>query len=175
MKTRLAQSLRQEPPPLSLLSGGAAPDGYDVFIGHPEDAAPIVQFSVVLFPDNALDIKTARRLLRRGHVLAFGLTGRAGELAASCVLEFNIRQARIYINEIGVLDRHRGQGLGRWLFEAIERIAEHYGYRFIASHVAVDNKDSLSLHHHFGLLPERVERDYYGDGADAHYLRKRLR
>jgi ribosomal protein S18 acetylase RimI-like enzyme len=175
MKRDQAALLRAESASIRAALRRNVPEGCTVFTGRAGDVEAMAGFSRALFPEHPLDPAGIRRMLTRGHALAFGLKDRNGALAAFCLLECNRRQRRIYINEIGVRRDCQGEGLGRWLMESIPLLAIRYGYRSIASHIAVANKSSIMLHTHFGFTVAATIPHYYDDGGDAFYMKKIVR
>jgi ribosomal protein S18 acetylase RimI-like enzyme len=79
-----------------------------------------------------------------------------------------------YIHFMGVSPEHRGEGIGRALYERFfSELADHgrSGVRCVTSPV---NEDSLAFHEALGFEVERVVPDYDGPGEDRVLLVKRL-
>jgi ribosomal-protein-alanine N-acetyltransferase len=75
---------------------------------------------------------------------------------------------------IGVAPRSQGQGLGRRLLEALAAEAGRRGCTQLFLEVRVDNEPAIALYESSGFERQGRRRDYYGPGADALVLRKRL-
>jgi ribosomal-protein-alanine N-acetyltransferase len=151
------------------------PAGYKLFIAGVKDVPVLSVFSASFFADDLTSIPVySKKAIENGHFLAFGLKDKNGSVTAACAIEMNIRQKRIYIVEFGVAPVHQGKGLGRWILQSVENLAQQFGYRHIASHIEIDNESSRRLHEHFGFSVQKRVKSYYDDGSDGYYMRKTL-
>lgn len=149
------------------------PPGFGAFIATDEDLDALAAASLGAFGDGSLTRSSFRFYLHKGHALIFGLK-KQGDIAAYCVIELNAGQARIYVVETYTAPELRGKGLGSWLRLRVDDIGRSFGYRHIASHVAVTNAPALKLNEKANMTVMRRIQEYYADGRDAYYLRKTL-
>ncbi len=67
---------------------------------------------------------------------------------------------------IGVLDNHRGKGIGKSLLkEALKTIKGE-----IHLHVQTHNTTAISLYEKFGFQKEKLIKGFYSDGSDAYLM-----
>jgi ribosomal-protein-alanine N-acetyltransferase len=75
---------------------------------------------------------------------------------------------------IAVAPRSQGRGLGRRLLDALTAEAARRGCTQLFLEVRVGNDAALALYESAGFEGQGRRRDYYGPGADALVLRRRL-
>jgi ribosomal-protein-alanine N-acetyltransferase len=75
---------------------------------------------------------------------------------------------------IGVAPRSQGRGLGRRLLDELTAEATRRGCTQLFLEVRVENAPAIALYERSGFERQGRRRDYYGPGADALVLRKRL-
>jgi ribosomal-protein-alanine N-acetyltransferase len=78
------------------------------------------------------------------------------------------------VQTIAVAPRSQGTGLGRRLLDELTVEARRRGCTQLFLEVRVDNEPALALYDSAGFERQGRRRDYYGPGADALVLRKRL-
>ena len=85
-----------------------------------------------------------------------------------------IREPFVYIDQIVVHDRARGTGIGRRLYEALERSAANIGAGILCCEVNVKppNPDSLAFHKYLGFISHGTLSTQ--DGRDVELLSKRV-
>lgn len=66
---------------------------------------------------------------------------------------FKTGGARVYVHQLGVLDAHRGAGLGRRLMEAVHEAAAARGVTEVALHVYSFNAGARALYDRLGYRP----------------------
>lgn len=158
---------------LAALLRSTAPRGLVPFVATRSDVRELATLSVDEFGDQAMSPAGLDYYIERGHALVLGIRkGRA--VVSYCVCELNDGMRRAYVVETLTLASLRGRGLGSWLRARVEDVAVHLGYRYVASHVAVSNAAARRLNEKAGLVVVRRIPEYYDDGRDGLYLRKRL-
>lgn len=71
-----------------------------------------------------------------------------------------------YIHFVGVAPGHRGEGLGRRLYERFFADASGQGRRRVRCVTSPANEPSVAFHHAMGFEVEKVAHDYDGPGED---------
>ncbi|HEX6725206.1 MAG TPA: GNAT family N-acetyltransferase [Gaiella sp.] len=71
-----------------------------------------------------------------------------------------------YIHFVGVSPEHRGEGLGRQLYERFFADARAEGRRRVRCVTSPVNEGSVAFHEALGFTSERVAHDYDGPGED---------
>lgn len=79
-----------------------------------------------------------------------------------------------YIHFMGVSPEHRGEGIGRALYERFFDEVRGQGRDIVRCVTSPGNDDSVSFHEALGFEAERVVSDYDGPGEDRVLLVKRL-
>lgn len=79
-----------------------------------------------------------------------------------------------YIHFVGVSPEHRGEGLGRALYERFFQEVEAHGRTSVRCVTSPVNQESVSFHEALGFVVDRVVEDYDGPGEDRVLLVKRL-
>jgi ribosomal protein S18 acetylase RimI-like enzyme len=79
-----------------------------------------------------------------------------------------------YIHFVGVTPDHRGEGLGRTLYERFFDDVRAHGRTVVRCVTSPVNKDSVGFHEALGFEVDRVVEDYDGPGEDRALLVKRL-
>ena len=79
-----------------------------------------------------------------------------------------------YIHFVGVSPEHRGEGLGRELYERFFEEARGHGRTVVRCVTSPVNEDSVAFHEALGFEVDRVVEDYDGPGEDRVLLVKRL-
>ena len=79
-----------------------------------------------------------------------------------------------YIHFVGVTPDHRGEGLGRTLYERFFDDVRAHGRTVVRCVTSPLNKDSVGFHEALGFEVDRVVEDYEGPGEDRALLVKRL-
>ena len=79
-----------------------------------------------------------------------------------------------YIHFVGVTPDHRGEGLGRTLYERFFDDVRAHGRTVVRCVTSPLNKDSVGFHEALGFEVDRVVEDYDGPGEDRALLVKRL-
>jgi ribosomal-protein-alanine N-acetyltransferase len=75
---------------------------------------------------------------------------------------------------VGVVARHRGQGIARELMARITKWALDQGSIAMMLEVKTDNVEAISLYETLGYTKLNVRKDYFGSGLDALVMRKEL-
>ncbi|HEX7341305.1 MAG TPA: ribosomal protein S18-alanine N-acetyltransferase [Rhodanobacteraceae bacterium] len=90
-----------------------------------------------------------------------------GDMAGAAMVFFRrgTQTARLY--SLAVATAARGQGVGKALLEAAERVARRRGCRGLRLEVRVDNPAAMALYERAGYVPMGRREGYYEDGADA--------
>lgn len=71
-----------------------------------------------------------------------------------------------YVHFVGVAPEHRGEGLGRRLYERFFEDARAHGRARVRSVTSPANEESVAFHKALGFEAERVAHDYDGPGED---------
>ncbi len=71
-----------------------------------------------------------------------------------------------YVHFVGVSPEHRGEGLGRQLYERFFDDARAAGRIRVRSVTSPANEESVAFHEALGFEAERVAHDYDGPGED---------
>ncbi|MFN8223556.1 MAG: GNAT family N-acetyltransferase [Gaiellales bacterium] len=71
-----------------------------------------------------------------------------------------------YIHFVGVSPEHRGEGVGRKLYERFFDEARAHGRTRVRSVTSPGNTDSVAFHEAMGFEVERIAEDYDGPGED---------
>ena len=79
-----------------------------------------------------------------------------------------------YIHFVGVSPEHRGEGIGRRLYERFFDEARAHGRKRVRCVTSPVNTQSVAFHEAMGFEVERVARDYDGPGEDRVLLFKPL-
>lgn len=79
-----------------------------------------------------------------------------------------------YIHFVGVSPEHRGEGLGRKLYDRFLAEAKEHGRRRVRCVTSPANTESVAFHEALGFDVERVARDYDGPGEDRVLFVKQL-
>ena len=79
-----------------------------------------------------------------------------------------------YIHFVGVSPEHRGEGVGRSLYEHFFEEAREHDRSLVRCVTSPANADSVAFHRALGFDVERVAKDYDGPGKDRVLLVKRL-
>jgi ribosomal protein S18 acetylase RimI-like enzyme len=79
-----------------------------------------------------------------------------------------------YIHFVGVSPDHRGQGLGRTLYERFFDEVRAQGRSVVRCVTSPVNQRSVAFHEALGFEVDRVSADYDGPGEDRVLLVKRL-
>ena len=151
----------------------SAPDGFYPFIATKSDIDEMYALALDSFKDEASPSDMYDYYLKRGHALIYGLK-RDGHIAGYSVIEFNLRQKRVYAVELVTAENWRGRGIGLWLLSKTNEIAALLGYRHIASHVKPDDIPAIGMNKKAGMQIVKTIEDYYSDGGPALYMRKTL-
>jgi ribosomal protein S18 acetylase RimI-like enzyme len=84
------------------------------------------------------------------------------------------RPDEAYIHFVGVDPSHRGQGIGRMLYERFFAVARERSRTFVRCLTAPVNERSVAFHRAMGFEVERVAPNYDGRGGDRVLMVKRL-
>ena len=79
-----------------------------------------------------------------------------------------------YIHFVGVSPDHRGEGMGRELYERFFDEVREQGRSVVRCVTSPANEGSLAFHRALGFDVDRIARDYDGPGEDRALLVKRL-
>jgi len=79
-----------------------------------------------------------------------------------------------YIHFVGVTPDHRGEGLGRALYEQFFDEVHAHGRTVVRCVTSPVNRQSVGFHEALGFEVDRVVEDYDGPGEDRVFLVKRL-
>jgi ribosomal protein S18 acetylase RimI-like enzyme len=79
-----------------------------------------------------------------------------------------------YIHFVGVSPGHRGEGLGRTLYERFFEEVRAHGRTSVRCVTSPQNEESVAFHQALGFVVDRVVEDYDGPGEDRVLLVKRL-
>jgi len=79
-----------------------------------------------------------------------------------------------YIHFVGVAPEHRGEGLGRRLYERFFDDARAAGRLRVRCVTSPANTQSVAFHEALGFAAERIARDYDGPGEDRVLFVKRF-
>ena len=78
-------------------------------------------------------------------------------------LEYSLIYDRMEIDNIKVLDEHRGQGIGTKLMAHLISLAIEYRVDNITLEVRVSNEIARNLYKKFGFHEVAIRKYYYGD------------
>ena len=99
----------------------------------------------------------------------------AGQLAAFLIGFLSQTEPdEAYVHFVGVAPEHRGEGLGRRLYERFCEDARDHGRLRVRCVTSPANDASVAFHKALGFEVERVARDYDGPGEDRVLFVKRL-
>jgi ribosomal protein S18 acetylase RimI-like enzyme len=79
-----------------------------------------------------------------------------------------------YIHFVGVAPEHRGEGLGRALYERFFDEAREQGRKRVRCVTSPVNTSSVAFHEKLGFVVDRVAEEYDGPGEDRVLLVKHL-
>jgi ribosomal protein S18 acetylase RimI-like enzyme len=79
-----------------------------------------------------------------------------------------------YIHYVGVSPEHRGEGVGRTLYERFFEEVRRDGRTVVRCVTSPVNEESVAFHEAQGFETDRVAKDYDGPGEDRVLLVKRL-
>jgi ribosomal protein S18 acetylase RimI-like enzyme len=79
-----------------------------------------------------------------------------------------------YIHFVGVAPEHRGEGIGRSLYERFFDEARSHGRKRVRCVTSPVNERSVAFHEAMGFAVEKVAEDYDGPGEDRVLLVKQL-
>lgn len=79
-----------------------------------------------------------------------------------------------YVHFVGITPDHRGEGLGRALYERFFDEVRAHGRRVVRCVTSPVNQESVAFHQTLGFEVDRVIEDYDGPGEDRVLLVKRL-
>jgi ribosomal protein S18 acetylase RimI-like enzyme len=79
-----------------------------------------------------------------------------------------------YIHFMGVSPEHRGEGIGRALYERFFEEVRAEGRTLVRCVTSPLNEESVAFHEALGFAVDRVAKDYDGPGEDRVLLAKRL-
>ena len=79
-----------------------------------------------------------------------------------------------YIHFVGVSPEHRGEGVGRLLYQRFFDEVQAQGRSIVRCVTSPANEGSVAFHEALGFEVDRVVEDYDGPGADRTLLVKRL-
>ncbi len=79
-----------------------------------------------------------------------------------------------YIHFVGVSPEHRGEGVGRLLYERFFDAVRAQGRSLVRCVTSPLNQGSIAFHEALGFEVDRVVTDYDGPGEDRTLLVKRL-
>ena len=98
-----------------------------------------------------------------------------GDLAAFlCGFLSQTDSSEAYIHFVGVSPDHRGEGLGRLLYERFFDEARAQGRSVVRCVTSPANEESLAFHRALGFEVDKVAEDYDGPGEDRALLVKQL-
>jgi ribosomal protein S18 acetylase RimI-like enzyme len=98
-----------------------------------------------------------------------------GELVAFLIGFLSQTEAdEAYIHFVGVSPEHRGEGVGRLLYERFFDEVRAQGRSVVRCVTSPANEDSIAFHEALGFEVDRVVKDYDGPGEDRTLLVKRL-
>ena len=80
----------------------------------------------------------------------------------------------VELQNLAVPAAERGRGIGRVLAEAVIDDAARSGARVVRLEVRDGNREARGLYDSLGFAPCGVRRNYYGRGADAIVMERRL-
>jgi ribosomal-protein-alanine acetyltransferase len=139
-----------------------------------DDLDELLAIEEAAFPGDRMSRRSFRHAVGSPTLALLVAPSRAGLLGY--VLVEMRRTARLaHVSSIAVSKRARGQGLGRRLLRAAERLARADGRERIRLEVRADNAPAQALYEHDGYVRTGVEEDYYEDGTAAWRYEKRLK
>jgi ribosomal protein S18 acetylase RimI-like enzyme len=98
-----------------------------------------------------------------------------GQLAGFLIGFFSqTDRSEAYIHFVGVAPEHRGEGLGRQLYERFFDAVQADGRAIVRCVTSPQNGGSVAFHEALGFEVERIAHDYDGPGEDRVLFVKRL-
>jgi ribosomal protein S18 acetylase RimI-like enzyme len=98
---------------------------------------------------------------------SYVVDGEDGQLAAFLIgFLSQADPEEAYVHFVGVAPEHRGEGLGRRLYERFFEDARAHGRRRVRCVTSPANEESVAFHKALGFEVERLVRDYDGPGED---------
>jgi ribosomal protein S18 acetylase RimI-like enzyme len=106
---------------------------------------------------------------------SFVADGEDGQLAAFLIGFLSQSDpTEAYIHFVGIAPEHRGEGLGRALYERFLATARVHGRTTVRCVTSPANEPSVAFHKAMGFEVERVAEDYDGPGEDRVLFVKHL-
>ena len=98
---------------------------------------------------------------------SFVADGEDGQLAAFLIGFLSQSDpTEAYVHFVGIAPEHRGEGLGRALYQRFFDTAREHGRTTVRCVTSPGNEPSVAFHKAMGFEVERVAEDYDGPGED---------
>ncbi|SFC22207.1 Ribosomal protein S18 acetylase RimI [Marinospirillum celere] len=142
--------------------------------GYLDDLEALLALEGKCFNQDRFSRRQFRWLLQRGHAHFQLLIDLDGQLAGYLLLLFHRGTSLARIYSLAIDPQRQGQGLGKRLLEAAERLALEQGCSALRLEVRPDNAAALRLYTAAGYRKFGEYADYYEDHAAALRFQKRL-
>jgi len=143
----------------------------DIRPARASDVDALLAIENAAFQTDRLSRNSFRRLI--GSPSAAVLVSEAGgRIAGYCIVLFRARSRAARLYSISTASDFAGQGLGRALIEAAERMAAERGKLSLRLEVRQDNERAVAIYRRAGFRPAGSKPDYYQDGMTALRMEK---
>ena len=143
----------------------------DIRPARASDVDALLAIENAAFQTDRLSRNSFRRLI--GSPSAAVLVSEAGgRIAGYCIVLFRARSRAARLYSISTASDFAGQGLGRALIEAAERMVAERGKLSLRLEVRQDNERAVAIYLRAGFRPADSKPDYYQDGMTALRMEK---
>jgi ribosomal protein S18 acetylase RimI-like enzyme len=143
----------------------------DIRPARASDVDALLAIENAAFQTDRLSRSSFRRLI--GSPSAAVLVSEAGgRIAGYCIVLFRARSRAARLYSISTASDFAGQGLGRALIEAAERMTAERGKLSLRLEVRQDNERAVAIYRRAGFRPAGSRPDYYQDGMTALRMEK---
>ena len=131
----------------------------------PSDVTPLSKLEAQLFSAENYPIsqRMFRYHVRRNRIIV--AVSDEGEIIGYALVLLRKRWAKLY--SLGVLKKHRNEGIATALLTLLSEELKIQGYDYILLEVRVDNPNAIALYERHGFRIIRRTPGFYKDGCDA--------
>ncbi len=130
-----------------------------------KDVSSLAKLEAQLFtPENyPISRRMFRYHIQRNRIIV--ALDDAGEIIGYTLALLRKRWAKLY--SLGVLKKHRSEGIATALLTLLSEELKMQGYEYILLEVRVDNPKAIALYERYGFKTIRRASGFYKDGCDA--------
>ena len=128
----------------------------DIRPARASDVDALLAIENAVFPTDRLKRQSFRRLIGRPSAAVL-VAQVGGEVAGYCIVLFRAGNPAARLYSISTATEMAGQGLGRALIEAAERVAVERGKRSLRLEVRQDNERAVSIYRRAGFQADRQQ------------------